>query len=269
VSEGHSLAVRASAHLREQAIRRAAEVVEGPAGLIGVFDAEWPVSHLSNRVLVTADLAPEVTGADVLGFTDSAFAGRGLTHRKIDVLEDGLGRRLGPDLVLAGYDAEPVLLMVAGRVPPTAPADVLVEVVDEAEIRGLVAKGWRTEAADFTDETVRQLVDRRDALDRAGTVTRLAVRDPASGEPVARADLLVIDAVAEVDDVLTLPDHRGRGYASALVIEAVARALAGGADLVYLEAAEDDWPKELYARLGFTTVGSMHEHTRLGVDPES
>ncbi len=269
MSDGPSQAVRASAHLRAQAIRRAAEVVEGPPGLIGVFDSEWPVSHLSNRVLVTADLEAGVPSADVLDFADSAFAGRGLTHRKIDVLDDGLGRHLGPDLVQAGYEASPVLIMVTSRAPGRPPPDVRVEVVDEAEIRRLVAKGWRIEAADFTDETVRQLVDRRDALDRAGAVTRLAVRDPATDAPVAKADLLVIDGVAEVDDVLTLPDHRGRGYASALVIEAVARALAGGADLVYLEAAEDDWPKELYGRLGFTTVGSVHEHTRLDVDPES
>ena len=72
--------------------------------------------------------------------------------------------------------------------------------------------------------------------------------------------------MAEIDDVLTLPDHRGRGYASALVLDAVHRAHSAGADLVFLEAAEDDWPQHLYVRLGFETVGRIHEYSKLGVE---
>jgi hypothetical protein len=44
-----------------------------------------------------------------------------------------------------------------------------------------------------------------------------------------------------------------------LVLTAVARARAQDADLVFLLADAEDWPRELYARLGFETVGTIYE----------
>ena len=258
--------LRAVAALAEQCVRRAGEVVHGAPGLMAVFDADWPASHMSNRVVVTAELSDDASADTVLAFTDHVFAGRGLTHRKVDVLDDAIGRRLGPGLAAAGYEGSPVLLMVAATTASRSPGVIAVETVTESEVAVLVEKGWHLEAVDFSDETVRQLVGRRVAADRAGALTRLAVRDPATGSLAAKTDLLVSGSVAEIDDVLTLPDHRGRGYASALVLDAVARAHSAGADLVFLEAAEDDWPQHLYVRLGFETAGRVHEYSKLGVE---
>lgn len=53
----------------------------------------------------------------------------------------------------------------------------------------------------------------------------------------------------------THPDHRGRGYASAVVLRAVHEALGAGNDLVFLVADDEDWPKLLYERLGFEPLG--------------
>ncbi len=259
MSDAHA---RAVGHLREQSIRRALSVVDGPPGLLAVFDSEWPASHFSNRVLVTADLPSGVGPEDVLAFTEEAFSGRGLDHRKVDVLDGATGDRLEAGLVAAGFAHDVVLLMAATSEPARAIDAVTVDAVPEHDVRGLVEEGWLLDEPDFSAETVRQLVGRRAAMDRVGPITRLAVRDPASGAVVAKADLVVIDDVAEIDDVMTLPDHRGRGYASALVLEAARRARGEGADLVYLQAAEDDWPKHLYTRLGFAEIGRTHEFTR-------
>ena len=258
---------RALADLAEQCRQRATQVVEGPPGLVGVFDEDWPASHISNRVVVTSELPADVGAEAVVAFAEETFAGRGLTHRKVDVLDDALGMRLTPGLVAEGYEAGPVLIMVAVTTPGRTPGVIVVEAVDESEMAVLVERGWVLEAPDFTADTVRQLVGRRVAADRAGDITRLAVRDPATGELAAKADLILRGRMAEIDDVLTLPDHRGRGYASALVLESVARANEAGADLVFLEAAEDDWPQHLYVRLGFETVGRIHEHSRTGLEP--
>jgi hypothetical protein len=38
-------------------------------------------------------------------------------------------------------------------------------------------------------------------------------------------------------------------------MRAVEEALAAGHELVFLVADDDDWPKDLYARLGFETIG--------------
>ena len=64
-----------------------------------------------------------------------------------------------------------------------------------------------------------------------------------------------------MEAVATLPAHRGRGYASASC-SAVGEALAAGHDLIFLTALVDDWPKELYARLGFEEVGQTWSFLR-------
>jgi GNAT superfamily N-acetyltransferase len=51
------------------------------------------------------------------------------------------------------------------------------------------------------------------------------------------------------------PAHRGRGHATAIVLRALEEARNGGHELTFLIADENDWPKELYARLGFGPIG--------------
>ncbi len=75
------------------------------------------------------------------------------------------------------------------------------------------------------------------------------------GEVVSYTDLYQDGADAQVEDVGTLHEHRGRGYATAVVLAAIAAARRGGADFVFLVADKEDWPKELYGRLGFDELG--------------
>ena len=51
------------------------------------------------------------------------------------------------------------------------------------------------------------------------------------------------------------PSSRGRGYAKAVVLGAIAEARRAGAEFVCLVADANDWPKELYRRLGFDELG--------------
>jgi hypothetical protein len=48
------------------------------------------------------------------------------------------------------------------------------------------------------------------------------------------------------------------------VTAAVDAALAMGHELIFIVADEDDWPKDLYARLGFDPVGRAWAFTRPG-----
>ena len=77
----------------------------------------------------------------------------------------------------------------------------------------------------------------------------------AAGEVVSAADLFSDGRTAQVEDVVTSPEQRGRGYASAVVLRAVAEAKRTGHDFVFLIADDADWPKELYTRLGFAPLG--------------
>jgi RimJ/RimL family protein N-acetyltransferase len=66
--------------------------------------------------------------------------------------------------------------------------------------------------------------------------------------------------VAQIEDVNTLPRFRGRGLGRAIVQHAMEDARATN-EIVYLEALAEDWPRELYARLGFDVVGERHFNT--------
>ncbi|HKU59434.1 MAG TPA: GNAT family N-acetyltransferase [Gaiellaceae bacterium] len=70
------------------------------------------------------------------------------------------------------------------------------------------------------------------------------------------------DGVAQIEDVNTLPEFRGRGHARAIVQYAFDEARATH-DVVFLEALEDDWPRELYVKLGFTEIDRSYHHTRV------
>jgi ribosomal protein S18 acetylase RimI-like enzyme len=76
------------------------------------------------------------------------------------------------------------------------------------------------------------------------------------GEVVSYTDLYVRGSAAQIEDVGTLPEHRGRGYAGAVILAAIGEARRAAADLVLLFAEAEDWPKELYRRLGFDELGS-------------
>ncbi len=69
------------------------------------------------------------------------------------------------------------------------------------------------------------------------------------------------DALAIVS-VGTLPSWRGRGVARAMVLELIARARHRGAEIVYLMARADDWPKALYRKLGFEVAFSFDSWLR-------
>jgi ribosomal protein S18 acetylase RimI-like enzyme len=64
--------------------------------------------------------------------------------------------------------------------------------------------------------------------------------------------------------VATLERFRGRGIARAVVLAAADAARAAGNDLVFLCADTQDWPIELYRRLGFDEIGSEWNFGRPG-----
>jgi predicted GNAT family acetyltransferase len=115
-----------------------------------------------------------------------------------------------------------------------------------------------------TDEgVVQEVVSAGEVGARAGNARFFVVRE--DGRPVAAAQLNSDGRLAEVDDVATLPAFQGRGFGSAVTMRAVEEALAAGHELVFLVADDEDWPKDLYARLGFETIGHTWSFLRTPV----
>ena len=84
----------------------------------------------------------------------------------------------------------------------------------------------------------------------------------AGGEPVSWCALYEEDGIGQIDDVVTAPVYRRRGFGRAVVEVATRASLAAGNRITFLVADDDDWPKELYARIGYEAIGRRFEFTR-------
>jgi RimJ/RimL family protein N-acetyltransferase/predicted GNAT family acetyltransferase len=77
------------------------------------------------------------------------------------------------------------------------------------------------------------------------------------GEVASYCELRSDGHTAQIEDVNTLAPYRGRGLGRAVVQRALDDARTANS-VVFVEALADDWPKELYARMGFETVAERH-----------
>jgi GNAT superfamily N-acetyltransferase len=130
-------------------------------------------------------------------------------------------------------------------------------VVPQQAVHEFWTSSWRRSLAGLgpqLDQVVAQLVGREHLNDRVVDVRDVVVRE--HGRVVASGQLRIDGATAAVESVLTDPAARGRGYADAVLARSLDLATEAGCDLVVLEAAADDWPREWYDRRGFETVGS-------------
>ena len=215
------------------------------------FNDSFPLVWDLNGLVVSGphEVDPGELAADAeLLHTDAGHA-----HRRADVTDDAVGARLERFFRRLGWRIDKTLVMIhRGDGDRTAGPAAAVE-VERGDLLPFRAAAARTEPWATDQEVVRQVVEASALWEEAGKARHFAVL--VDGEPVAAAELYSDGRVAQVEDVVTLPDHRGRGYGSAVVARAVEEALAAGHDLVFICADEDDRPKELYARLGFETNG--------------
>ena len=163
-----------------------------------------------------------------------------------------------------GWEFAGRYVLMAQRRFPDRPADPGVEVLWVGEVDWARGRRSMIEAGPYGEdpELGGQLVELDRRLARAMEVRHLAA--VVDGDVVAYAGLYLGDGVAQIEDVATLPAYRNRGLARSVVLHAAAEARRSGADLVFLVADEHDWPKDLYARLGFEPIGIEHVFGRSG-----
>jgi ribosomal protein S18 acetylase RimI-like enzyme len=255
---------RAVAFIRELYLRRCERVVEHDWGVL-VVTPSLPVVWDANFAIVDRW---DGTPAELHAELDAAQAGAGFAHRKAAILDQGLASRVWPglrepDWPLGGR----YLVMSHRREPDRAATGIRVEEVDADAFAALHEATIRDEPWGSDPEVVRQLL----GLDRriASVVPTRAFGVVADGVVVSAALLFQNGPVAQVEDVATLPAYRGRGFARAVVTEAVAAARRAGAELVFLIADESDWPHRLYDRLGFDTVAVEHLAGRPASPPQA
>lgn len=222
-----------------------------PRGLL-IADGANPLVWDVNTLWI--DDADGVTADELVAEARRLQGPLGLAHRSVLVADEADWGRLTPGLEDAGYMLEVNVVMRHDGSPVPAP-DVEVGHPEQAALETAVAAYIAGEPFGTDPEAARQVlthVVRRPAGadERWFSVVR-------SGEVVAYARLWHADGVAQVEDVVVLPSWRRQGFGRAVVAAATRAGLGLDPELLFIVAADDDWPKDLYAELGYAPVGRL------------
>lgn len=218
----------------------------------GVLTPELPARHDSNFLFI--DRARDA--GEAIAEADRILGGAGRSHRVIVTFDDHVGERLRPEFNALGWRTQRHIFMAQRREPEKVADYSIVREVDQAALRPgrkqrILAEPWGHPGL------AEQILDAKILLGERADTHFFAVK--VDGEIVAWTDLYIGKDIAQVEDVATVDEHRGKGYATAVVLRAVDEARRNGADLVYLVADDEDWPKEWYRRLGFDIVGRIYK----------
>jgi GNAT superfamily N-acetyltransferase len=220
-----------------------------------LFNDDLPRVYYLNVLRV--DDGPEAPRAeDLLRETDALQAGLG--HRKFE-LNDERGAALEEHFRALGWKVERALVMVhrgGGREGDLGKA---LEVA-AADLRATWEQGIRDSPYGTDEDVVRQLVEAQLLRESAVDVRYFAAHE--DSRPVSECSLFSDGPIAQIESVQTLEPYRGRGYASATITKAIREAQASGHELIFLLADDEDWPKELYSKLGFEAVGRVWEFVK-------
>ena len=222
------------------------------------FHDDFPRRWDSNFVWTDPPL-DTVEAEQLAADADDVLGRAGLQHRVIWVADAAQGERLAPGFAELGYVVDRNVVMVHAR-EPDAWTDDRAEEVDLESAKALWRAAHLEEPDVIEPADAAMLAEFLDVLVEGAGARFYGVR--VDGDVVAGAQLMVLGSVAQVEDVVTLTAHRGQGYARAAVLAAVRAAQLDRADLIYLGADDEDWPKHMYAKLGFDEAGRSFDFVK-------
>jgi GNAT superfamily N-acetyltransferase len=176
-----------------------------------------------------------------------------LPFRHLVADNDALGQALASPLRREGFGAEREVIMAASGLPQKRARSAAVMEPDE-EAMAAIERRWYGEDGRVTADAVEHLLEAGKREQRVWHERHFGIAGD-DGNLAAITKLRSDGRTAQVEDVYTIPDARGRGFASTLVLHALSLARQEGHDFVFIIADDGDWPKHLYARLGFEPVG--------------
>jgi GNAT superfamily N-acetyltransferase len=214
------------------------------------FNVDFPHHWDSN--FLWAELSLEDVTADALASEAERVLGEaGLAHREVFTYDDPAGKRLAPRFAELGWKPDHSVTMALRR-DADRPATAQVREVGFEQARPLIAEVIGRSPTSSSDEENDELVGFRRLLEER-IDARFFVAE-AGGRLASMCELYTLEGVAQVESVDTLEELRGRGFARAVVSAAIDEARARGCDLIFIQADVDDWPQELYGKLGFDPV---------------
>jgi GNAT superfamily N-acetyltransferase len=237
--------------LRTRGARRTIPLAEG---VVILHDDLRPVYHL-NSLMLDAPLSPGLDAKSIIALADR-WLGH-LPHRHV-VLDDATAAdAIAPEFTRAGWAMQRTVFMALSEDPDRPARTGIAREVDVGTLRELELRLAEEDPPLGAGQSfAERLVEAMDVL-RGATRARCFTAGE-DGEPAAACTLFLERAdggTALVDNVGTLRAQRRRGLARAVVTAAIELARGEGCDPIVIPADVDDWPKELYARMGFVPLG--------------
>jgi ribosomal protein S18 acetylase RimI-like enzyme len=215
-----------------------------------------PHVYWANMLWVSAP--DDVGTAELIADADRILSG--FAHRQVVVEQESLWRTLEDDFATAGWTRDAIVYMTHERPPDRMPDLAAVRRVGHDEVAAAEERFLRDEPGTTTPQARRQVVAHNRHIGELLGERCFAAYD---GDAVtAYAKLRHRNGVAQVEDVAVAPEHRGSGLGRLVTSAALAAGLALEPDLLFIVADEDDWPKELYGRLGFEPAGRIRGFLR-------
>ena len=228
---------------------------------VAYLNAELPRVYDRNFVLVTD---PDAAPAELTHAADRLLGGAGLAHRKLVFEPEAAGRRAMGSLGGSGWEYRRLAVMAYhgdGEAGDPGAAAKASEVDRQALLPALETmirmEPWGSDETD--DDVVRQLSAADAAIERA--VRQRCFARLVDGRVASSCRRYSDGSIAQIEDVATVPGHRQRGYAEAVMAKATGEAAAAHG-LVFLTAVDGRWVKRWYERLGFEQIGLRYEATR-------
>ena len=215
------------------------------------FNSRFPQVWDLNTVCVEA--RGEVDPGEVASDAELLHTDAGHAYRRVDAYDDAVGAACTQFLTRLGWESDRLAYMVYRGAAERAAETIAVDEVSVGDLRGFRSEIARSEPWADSDEVAEMILDANALWSEIGAARHFAARE--EGDVVSATDLYSDGRTAQVEYVATSPDHRRRGLASAVVLRAVEEAVASGHEFVFLIASDESRPKELYARLGFETIG--------------
>jgi predicted GNAT family acetyltransferase len=157
-----------------------------------------------------------------------------------------------------GWKVDRTLAMVHSGSVEQEPLPLVAEVDSEEMLPFWEEENHKKHPDD--EELVKQLTQQNLLVKQKTDCQYFARR--LDGRVVSGCQLYSRGGTAQIEAVGTLSEYRNQGLASSVIRRAAWEAFASGHDLVWIMACEDDWPKALYAKLGFSPVGRFYGFTR-------
>ncbi|MGA9762220.1 MAG: GNAT family N-acetyltransferase [Gaiellaceae bacterium] len=201
---------------------------------------------------------PDAGANELSALADRIFGAAGMPHRKIVSDTAEIGERLAPQFEGMGWKVERTIAMAHSGSVEEERLPLVAEVSSEEML-----PFWEEENRQFhpdNEELVAQLTQQNLLIERSIECKYFARRS--GGRVVSGCQLYSRGGTAQIEAVGTLTEFRNQGLASSVVQRAAWEAFASGHDLVWLLADEDDWPKALYAKLGFSPIGRFYSFRR-------